>query len=79
MSLNQPHRIKCEIKIKEHLDERWSTWFEGLEFTHKEDGPTTLSGSLPDQVALHGILLKMRDMNLSLISVSQWESNTEKE
>jgi hypothetical protein len=67
--------IICEIKIKGHLEKRWTEWFEGLAFTYEDDGTTTLSGSLPDQAALHSILLKIRDMNLTLISVNQRESS----
>lgn len=67
-------QIIYEIKIKGRLDERWSEWFERLAFTHESGDTTTLSGPLPDQVALHSILLKIRDMNLTLISVTQSES-----
>jgi hypothetical protein len=63
------------IRIKGRLDEHWSEWFDGLTFTHESDGTTTLSGHLPDQAALHSVLLKIRDMNLTLISVTQSESN----
>ena len=66
--------IICEIKIKGRLEDRWTEWFEGLTFTHESDGTTTLSGPLPDQAALHSILLKIRDMNLTLISVTKCES-----
>ncbi len=69
--------IICEIKIKRRLEKRWAEWFEGLAFTHESDGTTTLSGPLPDQAALHSILLKIRDMNLTLISVTQIESSPE--
>ena len=69
--------IICEIKIKGRLEKRWAEWFEGLTFTHENDGTTTLSGPLPDQAALHSILLKIRDMNLTLISVTQTESSPE--
>ena len=66
-----------EIKVKGHLDERKSYWFEGLTLTagFDEDGRpiTTFSGPLADQAALHGVLAKIRDMNLPLISVSQIE------
>jgi len=79
MSIYQPHRIICEIKIKEHLEERWSTWFDGLDFTHKDNDTTTLSGPLKDQAALHSILLKIRDMNLTLISFTQSESKPDQE
>ena len=69
--------IICEIKIKGRLEKRWTEWFEGLTFTFEDDGTTTLSGPLPDQAALHSILLKIRDMNLTLISVSQIEPSSE--
>jgi hypothetical protein len=71
--------INYEIKIKGRLEKRWTEWFEGLTFSYESDGTTTLSGSLPDQAALHSILLKIRDMNLTLISVTQSESNPEEE
>jgi len=71
--------IRCEIRLKERLDSRWAERFEGLTFAHEIDGTTTISGLLPDQAALHGILLKVRDMNLTLISVTRSDSNSEEE
>ncbi len=59
----------CEIKIKGRLDPRWSAWFAGLKLAHLEGGETLLSGTLPDQAALHGLLERIRDLNLILISV----------
>ena len=59
-----------EIKIKGQLDKHWSVWFDGLAMTYDEQGHTILSGSLVDQAALHGLLNKIRDMNLPLISVN---------
>ncbi len=59
-----------EIKIKGHLDSRWSDWFAGLRLTQLEGDETLLAGLLPDQAALHGLLERVRDLNLRLISVS---------
>ncbi len=58
-----------EIKIKGRLDPRWSAWFAGLELAHLAGDETLLSGLLPDQSALHGLLERIRDLNLTLISV----------
>jgi hypothetical protein len=60
----------CEIIIKGRLDPSWSEWFMGLHLTHLEGDETLLSGPLPDQAALHGLLERIRDFNLTLISVS---------
>jgi hypothetical protein len=59
-----------EIKIKGLLDPHWSDWFADLKLTHLEGDETLLSGPLPDQAALHGLLERIRDLNLKLISVS---------
>ena len=59
-----------EIKIKGHLDPRWTDWFMDLKLSHLESDETLLSGQLPDQAALHGLLERIRDLNLTLISVS---------
>ena len=60
-----------EIRLKGHLDARWADWFEGLSFTHESDGTTILSGPVVDQAALHGLLRKVRDLGLPLLSVSR--------
>jgi len=71
------------IKVKGHLDKRKSYWFEGLTMTtgFNDDGLpiTTFIGPLADQSALHGVLAKIRDMNLPLISVSQIELDSKDE
>ena len=58
-----------EIRIKGHLDAGWSDWFAGLTLTHLEEDETLLAGLLPDQAALHGLIERIRDLNLILISV----------
>lgn len=59
-----------EIKILGHLATHWSDWFDGLDISHDPDDNTILAGIIPDQAALHGLLAKVRDMGLSLISVT---------
>ena len=58
-----------EIRIQGHLERHWTDWLEGLTFTHESDGTTTLSGPLKDQAALHGVLNKIRDLALPIVSV----------
>ena len=60
-----------EIVIKGHLDPHWSDWFEGLKLTYLDDDKTLLSGSLPDQAALHGLLTQIGDLNLELLCLRQ--------
>lgn len=59
-----------EIIIKGHLDQQWSEWFADLKLTHLANNETLFSGPLPDQAALYGLLERIRDLNLKLISVS---------
>ncbi len=58
-----------EIKVRGHLDPHWSGWFAGLKLTTLDGDETLLSGTLPDQAALYGLIERMRDLNLTLISV----------
>ena len=67
---------KCEqlvyqIKIRGELDPAWAEWFEGLALTHDCEGNTVLTGPIVDHTALHSLLLKIRDLNLKLISVNE--------
>ena len=66
-----------EIRVKGHLDDVWLSSFAGLQLARLESGETLLSGSLPDQAALHGLLVHIRDLNLTLISVTRGSSSTQ--
>ena len=58
-----------QIRIKGHLGPKWADWFNGLTITHEEDGNTLLAGPVVDDAALHGLLKKVRDLGMPLISV----------
>jgi hypothetical protein len=62
-----------KIRIKGHLDDRWAAWFDVLTLTLEDNGNTLLTGPVADQAALYGILKKVRDVGLSLISVNRVE------
>ena len=62
-----------EIRLKGHLNNRWANWFEGLTITLEDNGDTLLTGPVIDQAALHGLLKKVRDLGMPLISVSPVE------
>jgi len=64
---------RYEIRLKGHLDSRWAAWFDGLTLTNCSDGTTTIHGPVVDQSALHGLLQKVRDVGLPLISVTPIE------
>lgn len=65
-----------EIRMKGHLDARWAYWFEGMSLTLESDGTTVLYGPVADQAALHGMLRKIRDLGLALVSVIQKKKET---
>ena len=62
-----------QIRLKGVLDTRWRDWFEGLTITLEEDGDTLLTGPVVDQAALHGLLKKVRDLGMPLVSISPIE------
>jgi hypothetical protein len=62
-----------EIRIKGHLDSGWSVWFDGMAVTMEENGETALAGPILDQPALYGVLAKIRDLGLPLLSVKRIE------
>jgi hypothetical protein len=64
---------RYEIRVRGHLDARWAAWFDGMTLSHDGDGTTLIHGPAVDQAALHGLLRKVRDLGLPLVSVTQVE------
>jgi hypothetical protein len=64
-----------QIRVSGHLDRQWTDWFEGLTITLEEGGDTLLTGLVRDQAALHGLLRKVRDLGLPLVSVNRIQAN----
>ena len=69
----QSQPVVYQIKLKGHLGPEWTDWFEGSTITLEDDGDTLLTGPLVDQAALHGLLKKVRDLGLPLVSVCPLE------
>ncbi|NNJ12777.1 hypothetical protein EKD04_020845 [Chloroflexales bacterium ZM16-3] len=65
--------MNYHIRIEGHLDLQWADWFDGLLITHEASGDTLLSGPVVDQAALYGLLCKVRDLGITLISVARVE------
>jgi len=60
---------QIEIRIKGHINQQWSEWFSGLSISHSNSAETVLTGPIPDQAALYGVISRLRDLGLHLISV----------
>jgi hypothetical protein len=69
MSERVPRRY--EIRVREGLDESWAAWFPGFRMDRDEEGHSVLSGEVPDSSALYGIVAKLRDLNLTLVSITE--------
>lgn len=67
---------RYQIKVEGHLNPTWSEWFEDLTLTSDPDGSTALTGAVVDQAALHGLLIKIRDLGLTIISVERMGTRT---
>jgi len=75
---DQPHQPGWyEIRLQGRLDARWSAWLDGMAITPRTDGTTVLHGAVVDQTALHGVLARVRDIGLPLISVARVETDPE--
>jgi hypothetical protein len=70
--MNMP-AMSYQIRVKGHLRPEWAEWFDDMTIIHETDGTTTLSGPVADQAALHGLLIKVRDLGLELIAISRVE------
>ena len=64
---------RYEIRLRGRLDSRWAAWFDGMALTTADDGTTVLAGPVTDQAALHGLLQKVRDLGLPLLSVTPFD------
>lgn len=71
--------IQCQIRVKGHLSTMWSNWFDGLTVSHEPRGETVLSGTLTDDAALYGVLMKIRDIGLPLLALQRDTPPKEKE
>ncbi len=61
--------LHYQITVQEYLEDSWSAWFDSLTISHAPDGATTLAGAVRDQTALHGLIARVRDLGLTLVSI----------
>ncbi len=64
------------IRLREHLDQQWVEWLDGFTMTHTEQNETILTGSIPDQAALYGLIAKLRDLGVILLSINIGEQTS---
>lgn len=75
-SRSRPAPTSYRLRVDGHLDAHWSPWFAGLTLTPEGDGTTSLTGVVADQAQLHGLLAKVRDLGVTLLSVQADDPNT---
>ena len=73
--LGPPSPSRYEIRMGGHLQPRWAAWFDGMTLSRADDGTTVLTGPVVDQASLHGLLRKVRDLGLPLVSVTQLDAD----
>ena len=76
---NSPENQTYEIKLKGNINKSWAEWDDGFVFTYESDGTTTITGDIVDQAALHGLLKRVRNLCLPLISVNRLDTDESKE
>jgi hypothetical protein len=72
---DRPESGRYEIRLTGHLDAHWTAWCDGMAVSHQSDGTTVISGPIADQAALHGVLQRVRDLGLPLVSVVRVEGD----
>jgi hypothetical protein len=73
---DRPEAGRYEIRLTGRLDAHWTAWFDGLAVSQNTDGTTVISGDVADQAALHGLLQRVRDLGLPLVSVTRIDGET---
>ncbi len=66
---------RYEVRLTGHLDAHWTTWFDGSSISYEDDGTTVISGQVVDQAALHGLIQRVRDLGIPLVSVRKVDSD----
>ena len=79
MKTDPDQPVVYQIRIKGHLSPQWTEWCEGMAVTREENGDTLLTGPVIDQAALHGLIKKVRDLGLPLLSVKRTDTSSEPE